>query len=51
MARVIEGINGAFCGKVGTVVGYTRNGVGIMRSLPKKTAKPQVRNNSTIGKR
>ncbi|MES2875500.1 MAG: DUF6266 family protein [Bacteroidota bacterium] len=39
MARVIEGINGAFRGKVGTVVGYTRNGVGIMRSLPKKSSK------------
>lgn len=39
MARVIEGINGAFRGKVGTVVGYTRNGVGIMRSLPKKSTK------------
>lgn len=39
MARVIEGINGAFSGKVGTVVGYTRNGVGIMRSLPRKSSK------------
>lgn len=39
MARVIGGINGAFSGKVGTVVGYTRNGVGIMRSLPRKSSK------------
>ncbi len=39
MARVIEGINGAFIGKVGTVVGYTRNGVGIIRSLPRKSSK------------
>lgn len=39
MARVIEGINGAFRGKVGTVVGYTRNGVSIMRSLPRKSSK------------
>lgn len=39
MARLINGIMGAFRGKVGTVVGYTRNGEGIMRSLPRKISK------------
>lgn len=39
MARVIDGINGTFSGKVGPVVGYTRYGQGFMRSLPKKIQK------------
>ena len=32
MARIINGINGGFTGKVGTVTGYTRNGGSFMRS-------------------
>jgi hypothetical protein len=32
MAKVINGINGAFTGKVGTVTGYNRNGGNFMRS-------------------
>ncbi|HEX7458407.1 MAG TPA: DUF6266 family protein [Ginsengibacter sp.] len=32
MARIINGINGGFTGRVGTVTGYTRNGVSFMRS-------------------
>jgi hypothetical protein len=32
MAKVINGINGGFTGKVGTVTGYTRNGGNFMRS-------------------
>ncbi|MEJ7691660.1 DUF6266 family protein, partial [Daejeonella sp.] len=39
MARLINGIMGAFRGKVGTVVGYTRNGEGIIRGLPRKISK------------
>jgi hypothetical protein len=35
MARYKDGINGAFIGKVGSVVGYQRKGVSYMRSLPK----------------
>jgi hypothetical protein len=37
MARVINGINGAFTGKVGTVTGYTRNGGDFMRSRHRLT--------------
>lgn len=36
MARIKNGITGAFSGKVGTVVGYTRYGQTYMRSIPKK---------------
>ncbi len=32
MARIINGINGGFTGKVGTVTGYMRNGGNFMRS-------------------
>jgi hypothetical protein len=32
MARIINGVNGGFTGKVGTVTGYTRNGGNFMRS-------------------
>jgi len=32
MARIINGINDGFTGKVGTVTGYTRNGGSFMRS-------------------
>lgn len=32
MAKVTNGINGGFTGKVGTVTGYTRNGGSFMRS-------------------
>jgi hypothetical protein len=32
MARIINGINGGFTGKVGTVTGYIRNGGNFMRS-------------------
>lgn len=32
MAKIINGINGSFTGTVGTVTGYTRNGVSFMRS-------------------
>ncbi len=40
MARINNGINGAFSGRVGTVVGYTRYGQTYMRSTPKKFTKP-----------
>jgi hypothetical protein len=36
MAKLLNGINGPFSGKVGTVVGYLLNGEAIMRSLPRK---------------
>lgn len=39
MARLLDGINGAFRGKVGSIVGYTRNGHGIIRGLPRKIHK------------
>lgn len=32
MAKIINGINGGFTGTVGSVTGYTRNGVSLMRS-------------------
>ena len=40
MARITNGINGAFSGRVATVVGYTRFGQTYMRSIPKKPTKP-----------
>jgi hypothetical protein len=43
MAKLINGINGPFSGKVGTVVGYVLRGEGIMRGLPKeRTGPPSV---------
>ena len=42
MARLINGINGPFIGKAGSVIGYTVNGVGYMKGLYKKrTKKPK----------
>ena len=35
MARQIEGINGGFCGRVGTVIGYQWRGKWCMRSYPR----------------
>jgi hypothetical protein len=44
MARYVNGINGPFVGKVGTVVGVIREGHFYMRSLPKKrTGAPTAR--------
>jgi hypothetical protein len=40
MAKLRNGINGPFSGKVGTVVGATWKGVAYMRSLPIRTSKP-----------
>jgi hypothetical protein len=40
MARLINGINGPFIGKAGSVIGYTMNGVAYMKGLPKKRTKP-----------
>lgn len=39
MARLINGINGPFIGKAGSVIGYTVNGVGYMKGLYKKRTK------------
>ena len=39
MARLINGIDGPFIGKVGSVIGYTVNGVGYMKGLYKKRTK------------
>ena len=36
MARQIEGINGGFCGRVGTVIGYQWRGKWCMRSYPRR---------------
>jgi hypothetical protein len=36
MARIINGINGGFTGKVGTVTGYIRNGGNFMRSRKRR---------------
>lgn len=42
MARLINGINGPFIGKAGSVIGYTVNGVGYIKGLYKKrTKKPK----------
>jgi hypothetical protein len=40
MARYKNGINGAFSGKVGTVVGSSYRGIAYMRSLPETTKPP-----------
>lgn len=39
MAIARNGINGAFSGKVGAVVGYTWKGIPVIRGLPKKSKK------------
>jgi Family of unknown function (DUF6266) len=36
MAKLLNGINGPFSGKVGTVVGYVWKGKAVMRGLPKE---------------
>ena len=36
MAKVINGVNGGFTGKVGTVTGYTRNGGSFMRTRTRR---------------
>jgi hypothetical protein len=36
MAKLLNGINGPFSGKVGTVVGYLWKGKAVMRGLPRK---------------
>lgn len=40
MATYKNGINGAFSGKVGTVIGASNRGVDYMRSLPQPSKKP-----------
>ena len=40
MAKLSQGINGPFFGKVGTVVGYTWKGIPVMRALPQDRKKP-----------
>lgn len=40
MARITNGITGAFSGRVASVVGYTRYGRTYMRGVPKHTTKP-----------
>jgi hypothetical protein len=40
MAKLSQGINGPFFGKVGTVVGYTWKGIPVMRGIPKTRTKP-----------
>jgi hypothetical protein len=39
MGKLINGINGAFSGKVGTVVGYVSNDIAVMRGLAKTKRK------------
>ena len=39
MARFLKGINGAYQGKVGNVVGSSWRGIDYIRSLPKKSSK------------
>ena len=40
MAKLSQGINGPFFGKVGAVVGYTWKGIPVMRGLPTPRSKP-----------
>jgi len=40
MAIFLKGINGAYSGKVGNIVGSTWRGIDYIRSLPKKSTKP-----------
>ena len=39
MARMTNGINGPFTGKIGAVIGYTVNGIWYMKGLYKKRTK------------
>lgn len=39
MARLINGVNGPFVGKVGSIIGYTVNGEGFIKGLYKKRTK------------
>ena len=40
MGKIVQGINGPFFGKVGSVVGYMWKGIPVMRAIPKKRTKP-----------
>src|SRR5436305_7955438 len=40
MAKLSQGINGPFSGKVGAVVGYTWKGIPVMRGRPSPRTKP-----------
>ncbi len=40
MAKLSQGINGPFSGKVGAVVGYTWKGIAVMRGRPSQRTKP-----------
>jgi hypothetical protein len=40
MAKLSQGVNGPFFGKVGAVVGYTWKGIPVMRGLPSPRKKP-----------
>ena len=40
MAKLSQGINGPFSGKVGAVVGYTWKGIPVMRGRPSTRTKP-----------
>jgi hypothetical protein len=40
MAKLTQGINGPFSGKVGAVVGYTWKGIPVMRGRPSARTKP-----------
>src|SRR5579864_8927236 len=40
MAKLFEGINGPFSGKVGTVVGYKWHDIAVIRGRPEKRRKP-----------
>jgi hypothetical protein len=40
MAKLSQGINGPFSGKVGAVVGYTWKGIAVMRGRPSPRTKP-----------
>lgn len=44
MARIKNGILGAFSGMISNVVGYIRNGKAYMRAKPKKRTKPATKN-------
>jgi Family of unknown function (DUF6266) len=40
MGKLLQGVNGPFSGKVGTVVGYVWGDLPVIRGLPKKRTKP-----------
>ncbi len=40
MGKLLQGVNGPFSGKVGTVVGYVWEDLPVIRGLPKKRTKP-----------